>query len=90
MAKTQGSLDDAHNSALTQMLASKRKVEAAGDRPPLEDLMTLLFSSTQVRGCPYRKVRGHWRRKVRGHPCRKVRGRPCRTHRGLGPGTRRK
>lgn len=50
IAKTRSALDDAHSSAVEQLLGAKRKVEHS-DLPVLEDLMTLLFSATQVRRC---------------------------------------
>ena len=49
--RTQDSLDDPHASAVSLLLANKKKVEAAGNRPSMEDLMSLLFSATQVRRC---------------------------------------
>lgn len=51
LMRTQDSLDDPHASAVSLLLANKKKVEAAGNKPSMEDLMSLLFSATQVRRC---------------------------------------
>ncbi|KAG1668382.1 hypothetical protein FOA52_004892 [Chlamydomonas sp. UWO 241] len=48
LAKTADVLDEAHGSAVGQLLSAKRKVES-NNKPLLEDLMALLFSATQVR-----------------------------------------
>ena len=50
--RTRGSMDEMHLSAVTQLLSAKARVEAAGERPGMEDLLALLYSATQVWGVP--------------------------------------
>ena len=44
-------MDEMHLSAVTQLLSAKARVEAAGERPGMEDLLALLYSATQVWVC---------------------------------------
>ncbi len=42
-------LDDAHASAVRQLMSTKQRVEQLGSAAKLDDLMALLTAATQVR-----------------------------------------